>query len=78
MTAENESVNQKPELPAKLLFSRAEAEDLLLTSPKSLDRIIARRMLKTVRRGRRVLIHRTELERVIAAGDIPARRLPFR
>ena len=54
----------------KVLFSRAEAAAAFALSVSSLDVMIARGMLKTTRKGRRVLIHKNEIDRV-ARQDIP-------
>jgi excisionase family DNA binding protein len=58
------------ELSPKILFTRKEAAELLSLSVSSLDMMIARGMLKITRKGRRVLIYRTEIERV-ARQDVP-------
>jgi excisionase family DNA binding protein len=58
------------ELAPKILFSRAEAAAQFSISVSSLDVMVARGMLKVIRKGRRVLIHRSEIERV-ARQDIP-------
>ena len=47
----------------KVLFSRKEAAAALAVSVSTLDVMIARGMLRSVRFGRRVLIHRDEIER---------------
>jgi excisionase family DNA binding protein len=48
----------------KILFTRAEAAAALSLSVSSIDMLVGRGMLRCVRQGRRVLIHKTELERV--------------
>lgn len=58
----------------KTLFSRREAAAALAVSVSTLDVMIARGMLRAARFGRRVLIHRDEIERCgrrIARGDMP-------
>lgn len=55
----------------KLLYTRKDAADMLSISVSSLDTMIGRGMLRAIRKGRRVLIHKTELER-IARQNIPA------
>jgi excisionase family DNA binding protein len=61
----------------KILYHRTEAAEMLSISVSSLDVLIATGRLKATRKGRRVLIHRSEIER-IAAQDIsriwPTRR----
>jgi excisionase family DNA binding protein len=59
------------ELAAKILHTRTEAAAMLSISVSSLDMMVGRGMLRTIRKGRRVLIHKTELERV-ARQNIPA------
>lgn len=54
----------------KILFSRAEAAEMLSLSVSSLDMLVATGRLKALHKGRRVQIHITEIER-IAAKDIP-------
>ena len=54
----------------KILFTRREAAETISISLSSLDVMVARGMLKVARKGRRVLIHHSELERV-ARKDIP-------
>jgi excisionase family DNA binding protein len=56
---------------AKLLYSRVEAAAALSLSVSSLDVMIGRGMIRARRQGRRVLIPRTEIERV-SHRDIPA------
>jgi excisionase family DNA binding protein len=58
------------DLAPKLLHSRIEAAMMLSISLSSLDMMVGRGMLRTIRKGRRVLIHKTELER-IARQNIP-------
>ena len=58
------------EFAPKILFSRKEASELLSLSVSSLQVMIARGMLKITRKGRRVLIHRAEIER-LSRQDIP-------
>jgi excisionase family DNA binding protein len=61
----------------KILFSRAEAAQILSIAVSSLDVLIATGRLKATRKGRRVLIHFAEIER-LAAQEIariwPSRR----
>ena len=68
------AVGQPPILtmePApKILYSRAEAAEMLSISVSSLDVLIATGRLKAIRKGRRVLIHLSEIERS-AAQEIP-------
>ncbi|HEY0701167.1 MAG TPA: helix-turn-helix domain-containing protein [Candidatus Acidoferrales bacterium] len=47
----------------KILFSRDEAAGMLSISVRSVDYLLARGELRAVRKGRRLLIPRTELER---------------
>jgi excisionase family DNA binding protein len=54
----------------KILYTRAEAAAALSLSVSTLDMLVGRGMLHAVRKGRRVLIHKTELERV-ARQNIP-------
>jgi hypothetical protein len=54
----------------KILFSRAEAAETLSISVSSLDVLIATGRLKTVHKGRRVLIHVQEIQR-LAVKEIP-------
>src|ERR1700683_1068899 len=58
------------DLAPKLLYTRPEAAGMLSISVSSLDVLIGRGMLRAVRKGRRVLVHKTELER-IARQNIP-------
>lgn len=61
------------ETAVKTLYSRREAAAALAVSVSTLDVMIARGMLRAVRFGRRVLIHRDEIERCgrkIAQGDL--------
>ena len=55
----------------KLLYTRKDAADMLSISVSSLDTMIGRGMLRAIRKGRRVLVHKTELERV-ARQNIPS------
>jgi excisionase family DNA binding protein len=48
----------------KILFTREEAAAALSLSISSIDVLVGRGMLRAIRKGRRVLIHRSELERV--------------
>lgn len=62
------------EAAAKVLYSRKEAAAALAVSVSTLDVMVQRGMVRAVRFGRRVLIHRDEIERrgrKIAAGDGP-------
>lgn len=54
----------------KIVYSRAEAAEMLSISVSSLDVLISTGRLKAVRKGRRVLIHIGEIER-IASQEIP-------
>jgi excisionase family DNA binding protein len=54
----------------KILYSRVEAAQMLSISVSSLDVLISTGRLRTVRKGRRVLIHIAEIER-IASQEIP-------
>jgi excisionase family DNA binding protein len=54
----------------KILFSRAEAAEMLSISVSSLDVLIATGRLKASHKGRRVLIHVAEIERM-AAREVP-------
>jgi len=54
----------------KILFSRAEAAEMLSISVSSLDVLIATGKLRASRKGRRVLIHVSEIQRM-AAKEIP-------
>jgi excisionase family DNA binding protein len=59
----------------KVLFSRKEAAGALALSDSTIDEMIARGMIRAVHFGRRVLIHRDEIERCgrkIAQGDMPS------
>jgi excisionase family DNA binding protein len=47
----------------KLLFTRQEAAEVLSVSTSTLDMMIARGMIRAVRKGRRVLVHKNELAR---------------
>jgi excisionase family DNA binding protein len=58
------------DLAPKLVYSRAEAAETLKICVSSLDVLIATGRLKAARKGRRVLIHVTEIER-LAAKEIP-------
>lgn len=63
------------EAAPKVLYSRREAATALAVSLSTLDVMIESGMLRAVRFGRRVLVHRDELERTgrkIAKGDTPA------
>lgn len=48
----------------RLLYSRAEAAALLSISVSSIDVMVGRGMIRSRRQGRRVLIPKTEVERV--------------
>jgi len=48
----------------KVLFSREESAEYLELSLASLDILIAKGQIATVKRGRRVFVHRDELERL--------------
>jgi excisionase family DNA binding protein len=54
----------------KIVYSRAEAAEMLSISVSSLDVLIATGRLKATRKGRRVLIHAAEIERM-ATLEIP-------
>lgn len=59
----------------KVLFSRKEAAAALAVSVSTLDVMIERGMVRSARFGRRVLVHRDEIERAgrkIAQGDMPS------
>ncbi|MGH9716432.1 MAG: excisionase family DNA-binding protein [Candidatus Acidiferrales bacterium] len=59
----------------KVLFSRKEAAAALAVSVSTLDLMLAAGLLRSVRFGRRVLVHREEIERCarkIAQGDMPS------
>ncbi len=56
---------------AKILYMRSEAAEMLSISVSSLDMMIGRGMLRVVRKGRRVLVHKSELERV-ARQNVPS------
>jgi len=48
----------------RLLYTRREAAEALHLSDSSVDMLITQRILRPVRKGRRVLIARAEIERV--------------
>ena len=54
-----------PELPARLLYPKAEAAVLLGISVRSLEYLVAGRRLLSRRVGKRVLIPATELQRFV-------------
>jgi excisionase family DNA binding protein len=56
-------MNPPPTLE-RILFSRAEAARALSMSISTLDILIARGTIRTRRHGRRVLVAKTEIERV--------------
>lgn len=47
----------------KLLFTRQEAAAMLSVSTSTLDMMVAQGMIRAVRKGRRVLLHKNELAR---------------
>jgi excisionase family DNA binding protein len=55
----------------KILYTRREAAEALACCVSTLDMMVTRKILRVVLKGRRVLIHRDELERV-ARLDIPS------
>jgi excisionase family DNA binding protein len=59
-----------PAEPVRLLFSQKEAAHILGVSVRTVQNLIAARMLPVRRVGRRVLIHRKDLE-LFARGDHP-------
>ena len=59
------------ELAQKVLYTRAEAAEMLSICTSTLDVAIGRGMLKSIRKGRRILVHRDEIERW-AKKDTPA------
>lgn len=61
----------------KILFTRAEAAEMLSLSVDSIQELIHRGLLRGVQKGRRVFLHRDELER-FAAEDTPQIWLPKR
>jgi excisionase family DNA binding protein len=62
-------------LAPKILYTRQEAATMLSLSLDSLQELMHRGLLAGVRKGRRVLVHRDELER-FAAEDTPHIWLP--
>lgn len=62
-------------LAPKILYTRAEAAQMLSLSLDSVQELLHRGLLSGVRKGRRVLLHRDELER-FAAEDTPQIWLP--
>ncbi len=54
----------------KIVYSRAEAAEMLSISVSSLDVLIASGRLRAIHKGRRVLIHVSEIQR-LAAKEIP-------
>lgn len=54
----------------KALFTKKEAAAMLSTSVSTLDVAIARGMLRARRQGRRVLIHRKEIDRFAKADHL--------
>jgi excisionase family DNA binding protein len=58
------------DLTLKLVYTRAEAAERLAISISSLDMLIATGRLKAIRKGRRVTIHKSEIERM-ALKEIP-------
>lgn len=54
----------------KVLYSRQEAAEMLGLSLSSVQELMHRGLLKGIRKGRRLLLHRTDLER-FAAQDTP-------
>jgi excisionase family DNA binding protein len=54
----------------RILYSREEAAEALSLSVSTIDVMIGRGMLRARRHGRRVLIHRSEMERV-SRMDLP-------
>lgn len=54
----------------KILYSRVEAAKMLSISVSSLDELIARGLLRAVRKGRRVALHVDDIER-LAAKNLP-------
>lgn len=58
------------ELAPKLVYTRIEAAERLSISVSSLDMLIATGRLKAIRKGRRVHIHASEIERM-AMKEIP-------
>lgn len=55
----------------KVLYTRAETAEMLSISTSTLDVAIGRGMLRCIRKGRRILVHRDEIERW-AKKDTPA------
>ncbi|MGH9685260.1 MAG: excisionase family DNA-binding protein [Candidatus Acidiferrales bacterium] len=51
------------ETPPKLLYTRREAAEALSVGVSTLDLMIHRGMIRSVRKGRRVLVHKNELAR---------------
>lgn len=54
----------------KILYSRAEAAEMLSLSVRTLDRLISNGILRVRPKGRRILVHVSEIERV-AAKEVP-------
>jgi excisionase family DNA binding protein len=54
----------------KLLYSRAEAAEMLSLSVRTLDRLISNGMCRVKSKGRRILLHISEIER-LAAKEVP-------
>jgi excisionase family DNA binding protein len=68
----SEQLRLYPEGPRieRLLYSREEAAAMLSIAASTLDVAIGRGLLRAVRKGRRVLIHKAELER-FSRRDMP-------
>ena len=58
------------ELAPKVLYSRQEAAEMLSISLSSLQELMHRGLVKGIRKGHRLLIHRDEIER-FAKQDVP-------
>jgi excisionase family DNA binding protein len=61
-------VNMEP--GPKLLFTRKEAADALSICVSSVDVMIARGMIRVIRKGRRVMVPKAELERAAKRDDV--------
>jgi excisionase family DNA binding protein len=52
----------------KLLFSKRESATALAVSPRKVDYMIANKLIRATKIGRRTLIHRREIERLARDG----------
>lgn len=63
-------IDQRPELSGRLALSRTEAAEAIGASAGFIDLEIRRRKLRAIKRGRKVLILRSDLLRYLEADDV--------